>query len=153
MLFGVADIVWQALIGASMTIIMAWMKIDSDRKIRAEAREAAGKAEEVKCTLAASTTGFNTKLDNISTVGLATQKIETEMKDSLNQVKETGDKVHTLVNNAMGIQLKLTATLAKRVSLMPNATVEDKEIAEAAQQIYEEHMAKQARVDRGVKEK
>lgn len=86
---------------------------------------AAQKVESVKQTLAASNLATNQRLDGIADVG---------------------HKTHTLVNNAMGVQLKLNAVIARRLSNMTHEAG-DVEAAIAAEALYAEHMAKQAKVD------
>jgi hypothetical protein len=89
---------------------------------------AAQKVEAVKQTLASNNVITNQRLDGIADVG---------------------HKTHTLVNNAMGVQLKLNAVMARRLATMTRETA-DVAAAKAADDLYAEHMAKQAKVDAGV---
>ncbi len=118
MLFAVSDVVWQALIAAAMTIIMAYMSQRTKDAVAKTADAAAGKAEEVKTTLAAATAQQDGKLD----------------------------RIHTLVNSNMGVQLRMTAELARWKAVQ---TRDPKHIAEAenAERLYREHVEKQAAVD------
>lgn len=86
---------------------------------------AAKKVEAVKVALEASGKATDKKLDAIA---------------------EVGDATHTLVNNNMGIQLKLNAVTLRRLAGITKKTG-DREAAIAAEKLYAEHMAKQAVVD------
>jgi hypothetical protein len=128
------------LIGVMFQAIMAYFlarlnKGQGEAAIKADevavvASRAAGKVDDVKTTLEHSTAATDVKLD-----GLA----------------KTGDAIHTLVNNAMGVQLKLNAVLARRLASMANATPGDIEAAKAAEALFDEHMKKQAIVDQAHK--
>jgi hypothetical protein len=69
----------------------------------------------------------------------------------LTKIEETGEKVHTLVNSNMGVQLRLNAALSRQVA---NLTInpEEKEAAiraaELAESLLHEHEIKQTVVDR-----
>ena len=69
----------------------------------------------------------------------------------LTKIKETGEKVHTLVNSNMGVQLRLNATLSRRVADL-TTDYEEKRLAtkaaELAESLLTEHEGKQAIVDR-----
>lgn len=64
MLFAVSDVVWQALIGAAVTLVLARM-----------AQRAARKVEEVKTTLSETTKETDKKLDSIARVGEMTHDL------------------------------------------------------------------------------
>jgi hypothetical protein len=122
MLLAVSDIVWQALIAAGVTVVLAWI----GRRAQIAATSAETKTEEVKTTLKATNAEVGDKLDGIAKVGEAT---------------------HVLVNNNMAIQLRLNAVLARRLADAPGATPADRAAADAADRLLAEHLAKQDRVD------
>ncbi len=90
-------------------------------------KEVAVKAEEVKEALSRTVTDNGERLDRISNVGKATL---------------------TLVNNAMAMQLKVNMLLARELAA---AKKDDSYVAaaEEAERLYVDHMAKQAKVDKG----
>ena len=66
----------------------------------------------------------------------------------INRIERVGIDTHTLVNNNMRIQLKLNMELARRMAKV-SETEEDMKIADTAEEVYEEHLRKQAIVDKG----
>jgi hypothetical protein len=138
-LFGVADAVWTGAFATVLAAFIAWLKYDTDRKTRKDAREtraeaaraseaateAASRVEEVKTTLQTNTTATDVKLQSIAA---------------------TGEKTHTLVNSNMGVQLKLNAVLSRRLADMTKAPL-DISVADQAERLLREHEGKQASVD------
>ena len=61
-------------------------------------------------------------------------------------VKTTGEAVHVLVNNNMGIQLALNASVTRRLANLTGDPT-DSAAADAAEKLYREHVSKQAVVD------
>ena len=116
--FALSDVVWQALIAAAATVILGWMSQRTKNAVVDTGTAAAGNAEEVKTTLAAVTAQQDGKLD----------------------------RIHTLVNSNMGVQLRMTAELARWKAVQ---TRDPQHIAEAenAERLYREHVEKQAAVD------
>jgi len=68
-------------------------------------------------------------------------------EEKLGKIAETGEKVHTLVNSNMGVQLKLTLVALERVAALTNDP-EDIKAAEQAKQLLYAHENKQATVDK-----
>ena len=136
------DSVWIAGIAATqvvaLAIIVPLMAIYLERvkkAIEKAADEAAVKVKEVKVTLEDSTGVVNEKLDTIAkTTGENTK---------------TTDKIHTLVNSAMGAQLRVAALALRRIASATDSTTEDKVAAEVAENAYREHEMKQKVVDEG----
>lgn len=94
-----------------------------------KANDTSDKVAEVKVDLARSSQNTGEKLDNI---------------------EKTGEKVHTLVNSNMGVQLKLNASLSRQVANLtsdPKAKAEATKAAELAESLLSEHEKKQAVVD------
>lgn len=120
-----SDVVWQALIAAAVTLTLAWMNQRTKDAVVKTGKEAAGKAEEVKTTLEATTTKQAETLEGMAKVGEAT---------------------HVLVNNNMAIQLKLNAVLARRLAETTKAA-SDLAAAVTAERLLAEHEAKQTVVD------
>lgn len=56
------------------------------------------------------------------------------------------DKTHSLVNSNMGTQLRISAVALRRIADLTNEG-EDKNIADAAEALLAEHLAKQAQAD------
>lgn len=117
-----SDAVWTALIAACLAVAM---KLIADRAAAKSAKLAVDAADAVRKALDTATKATDTKLQAIT---------------------ETGDKVHTLVNANMGIQLKISAVALGRVAEL---TKHPKDIAawETAKTALAEHERKQASVD------
>lgn len=97
-----------------------------ERKAAARrAIETAKKVEEVKTTLEESTV-------------VQAERIE--------ELKKVADETHTLVNNNMGVQLKLNMELSRWKADQGNDPAHIRD-AEQAEKLYNEHMEKQAVVD------
>lgn len=85
-------------------------------------------------------------------VAVVAEKVEqvaqaAEGRDAkLDAITKVTNSVHTLVNNAMGVQLHLNAVMARRLSGM-TGDVGDLDAAHAAEKLYAEHMVKQSIVD------
>jgi hypothetical protein len=81
-------------------------------------------------------------------------KLETTTSDQTRQlavIAETGEKTHTLVNSNMGVQLKLNKVVTRRVADLTKGTssaADDEAAAVLAAAMYDEHVAKQAQVDK-----
>jgi hypothetical protein len=128
----VSDVVWQALIAAAVTLILARMQRDTKKAVKEAGDEATASAdaarvrtEEVRRVLSTTTQATGEKLDGLAKVA-----------------KDT----HTLVNNNMGVQLRLNAELS-RWKADQTKHPEDAAAADAAERLYAEHVAKQAVVD------
>jgi hypothetical protein len=64
----------------------------------------------------------------------------------LEEMALVGEKTHTLVNSNMGAQLKLTATVSRRLALITKDD-SDQEAASIAETLLHEHERKQEVVD------
>lgn len=122
-----SDLVWQALIAGIVTIALAYMQMRTKNAVdsasadrKAEAAAATSKAEEVRATLESS-------------------KIDTDAKLG---------EIHTLVNSNMERQLRLTAAALRRIANLTKDP-KDKKAAVLAEDLLQEHIKKQAIVDRG----
>ncbi len=115
------------LIGSIVTPIIAGIGAYFMFKLKISAEKAATKVENVAVTLEAS----DAKTDH-----------------ELHEIKATGEKIHTLVNSNMGIQLQLNAKLSRRVADQSQDPA-DIEVANASERMYQEHQGKQALVDNG----
>jgi len=121
--------------------------VESARQAAKDAKEAAAAAvlqtsavakaaEGVRTELQIQGTSAKTQMDEIAKVGVDTQRV--------------GIDTHTLVNNNMGVQLKLAAGYARRLANITKAA-EDEQAAAIAELALAEHLKKQAVVDSGVK--
>jgi hypothetical protein len=127
-----SDVVWQALIGAVATVVLAYLQVRNGQKVDAAGEQnkkasdaAAGKAEEVKEALDKHTVKTDQKLDGIA---------------------ETSDRTHALVNNAMAVQLRLNATTARRLAELTKDQ-KDVDAADAAEKLVAVHQERQAASD------
>lgn len=68
------------------------------------------------------------------------------MNLKLGKIAKTAESVHTLVNSAMGSQLKLNAVATRRLAMLTNAPV-DVDAAAIAEKALKEHESKQETVD------
>ena len=89
------------------------------------AKEAATQATAVKTTLAETTAAADAKMDDLAKVAGAT---------------------HLLVNSAMAAQLKLTATVTRRLANLTKDPA-DEEAADLAEKLSRQHEMKQAAID------
>ncbi len=124
-LLAVSDVVWQAAIGAIVTIVLAWMQQRTKDAVQKAAEEAAAKVNEVKVALVDTTAMTDEKLDSIV---------------------KTGTAIHTLVNSAMGEQKRLLAVTSRAKADLTRDPV-DIVAAEVAEQSHREHVKKQSRLD------
>lgn len=90
-----------------------------------QARSAAVKVEEVRTALKTS---------------------DAKTEDSLEEIKQTGEAVHVLVNSSMSAQLKISAVALKRIAVMTKDP-DDIAAAELAEKLLKEHDDKQNKVD------
>ncbi len=125
MLFAVSDVVWQALIAAVVTIILAVMQRRTQNMVQRTADDASAKVDQVKADLNTSTAEKNAKLDNLT---------------------QLSEKTHALVNSAMGAQLRLTAETARAKAEVTKDPI-DMVAAGTAERLYKEHQVKQAKAD------
>lgn len=88
--------------------------------------------------------------DKVAEVKVDLAKTSAITEKKLDKIEETGEKVHTLVNSNMGVQLKLNAALASRIAEMTKDP-EDIKAAALAQTLLHEHEAKQTLVDQEIK--
>lgn len=65
----------------------------------------------------------------------------------LGKIAKTAESVHTLVNSAMGSQLKLNAVATQRLAILTGSPV-DVEAANVAEKALKSHESKQATEDR-----
>ena len=86
--------------------------------------------------------------DRVETVKVDLAKSSEETTAKLIKIEETGEKVHTLVNSNMSIQLKLGMELSE-FKAATTKRPEDIQAAKLARSMYEEHVKKQDIVDRG----
>lgn len=95
-------------------------------KLNTQAAKAAVAAGEVKQNLESTTKIADKKLDDIAKVGEA---------------------VHVLVNNNMGIQLKISAVALRRIANMNKDSKEDQMAAKLAEAALKDHEKRQAELD------
>lgn len=114
------------------TIAVAFLQMRTRNAVLDSASEAKGrdevtaqKAEEVKATL----------------------EVHTAVTDArLSELKSVAHETHTLVNSNMGVQLKLNAAVTRRLAGL-TGHADDLAAADLAEQMYQEHLKKQAQVD------
>ncbi len=115
-----------AAISSVCSVSVSYFTFLKLRESTSLARSAAFKVAEVKETLAARSSETYEALGNLGKVAEAT---------------------HTLVNNNMAIQLRITRDLARRLSRKPGATQADKASFREASEKLAQHERKQADVD------
>ena len=122
------------IVGAILTAFLAWIKrgqTSATNAAVASAKTAADTAEQVKTDLKIHTNSQNEKMDSLA---------------------EGQNTIHTLVNSAMGNQLKINMMGAQELA-KANPTAENVGKADIARKAYEAHQAKQAEVDATAEEK
>jgi hypothetical protein len=111
-------------------------------------------------TLVVALTGFyhlrKSQLEVAASAADKAEKVRTDLLESnvnvagqLAQLQNTADDTHILVNNAMAVQLKLTAEKARRVAQLTKNPIDIAE-ADAADAALKEHLARQDRVNQAV---
>ena len=121
-LLAVSDVVWQAIIAAAVTVILAWMNQRTKNAVTETAKEAAVKTAEVKTDLAISHDIQNDKLNTI----------------------------HGLVNSALGDVKKNLAVTARSKAEITNSPI-DIAAAEKAEQDSTRHDQTQTEQNTGGK--
>jgi hypothetical protein len=96
-------------------------------RAKEDAREAKGAVTEVKSTLANATT---------------------EASKKLNEIRETGESSHRLLNSERATTLRLLMMAYQRAAERPDASSLDHELYDQSMKAYEDHMKGQAQVDR-----
>jgi hypothetical protein len=124
-LLAVSDVVYQAIIAAVVVLVPAYFA----HRAAERAKVAAVKVDEVKQDLQSTDAKQDAKLDEIT---------------------KTGDAIHTLVNSAMGQQLKVAAVALRRIADITKHP-DDAAAAELAEKGLREHEVKQQVVDSGDK--
>ena len=84
--------------------------------------------------------------EKVEEVKVDLKKTSKEQSETLSEIKDTGEKVHILVNSNMGIQLRLNAVQSRRLADITK-NPDDIKAAALAQSMLEEHEKKQAVVD------
>jgi len=74
------------------------------------------------------------------------------MDNKMDTLQATSDATHTLVNNAMAVQLRITAIALRRLAELTNSPT-DIQAATEADKFLEIHMAKQAQVDAAIEKR
>jgi hypothetical protein len=74
--------------------------------------------------------------------------IQLRTQSAITSLAGVAKDTHTLVNSNMGVQLRLTATFARRLADITNSP-EDIAAANQADDLYQEHVKKQDIVDKG----
>lgn len=121
----ISDVVWQSLIAAACTLILAWMQRSTRQVVKQIGNDAAIKVEAVKKDLEVTTVTNNA---------------------NIKEIRVTGEKVHKLVNSAMGAQLKLGAELSRWKANQTKLPV-DFVAADLADEKHADHERQQAAVD------
>ncbi len=143
------DVVWQALIAACLAVVMFLLGMWKEYLERRRAKILKADLEKANAAAAAAAAAAARKVAEVRQ-DLHDSTRHTE--EQLDTVIETGDKVHTLVNANMGVQLKLNMVVTRRLANLTKGTPDgsaDEEAAMIAQQMYVEHIAKQGVVDAG----
>ncbi len=109
-----SDVVWQALIAALLAMYMEWSR-----------RQAAGKVENVRKSLASNNSEAATSMENLTAVA---------------------DATHALVNSQHGIALATVYEQAMKIAELTGDPA-DRAKAERAKRNLVDHEHKQARVD------
>lgn len=98
-----------------------------------EVKEAAVKVEEVRTTLEDTTKVTDQKLNDLAR--------------DVGSARETGEKIHELVNSAMTLQLKVNAVALRRIAELTNNS-DDIAVAALAEKSYLNHEAKQRSIQK-----
>lgn len=113
-------------------------------QVKANTQEAVGVAKEA----AIKVEQVAVKAEENAAIVAATSQ---ESSKQMAEIARVGVDTHTLVNNNMGVQLKLGADLSE-FKAATTGLAEDIAAAKLARGLYEEHVRKQALVDSGVRQ-
>jgi hypothetical protein len=120
-----SDIFWQAFFGAIVSIILGWMQYRTKRSVDKAAKKADEHADRTA--------------DRVEKMQDSVTRKDEKVEAKLQSLEKVGKETHSLVNGALGVQLKITSILARRLAEMPGATAEDQEAARVAEEKYAEH--------------
>ncbi len=134
MIFALSDVVWQAVIGAVVTIVLAWFQMRTRATIKKTADDAAVKVEEVKKNTQKAAVKVEEVKETLQTTSMATS-------NKLEAIAKMGESIHTLVNSNMLAQLKISMVALSRVADVTNDP-KDRAAAELAEKLYREHEMK-----------
>lgn len=137
--------VFFSFLGTVLTAVMAYLMAKLNRK----ADDAAVKVDNVATKLSNTTATTSTKLEEVA---VTIKDSSTETNTKLDELIDVGEKTHTLVNSAMGAQLRLHAQTARaKANITKNQgdeqAVADEEAAQLAERVLQEHELKQVVVD------
>lgn len=126
-----SDVVWQALIAAVVTLVLAWMQratkkaVEGVKDANLVASDAATtRAAEVKTDLLKAASKVESQLERVEKLGVSTHTLSVAN--------------HTLLNGGMEIQLQIAALALRRVADMGGDEL-DIRAAEYAEQRLAEH--------------
>ena len=132
--------------------VTAWMgrrasadSRDAAREARSAARDATGAAHDAATLVAV-------VAEKTEEVRQTLTHNDEHINEKLTELAVTTDKVHTLVNSNMGLQLKISASALRRVAELTNDKA-DIDIATEAERLSKDHESKQATVDLAAKGK
>lgn len=138
-----SDVVWQALIAGIVTVVLAWLQMRTQAAIKEAAHLAAVKVEEVQRGAELSAELAAIKVESVAkTLANTTMSANEKFANLTELTKDT----HSLVNSNMAVQLKLTATVSRRLAEL-TGLAEDIKAAELAEHLSMEHDTKQAALD------
>lgn len=126
-----------------LSLLTELRRIQNDAEQSAIAKKAAENVEEVKTALGVS----DAKVEEVKQTLVVSEK---KTSDQLTNIAKVSEDTHILVNSNMGVQLQLNMELSMWKADQTKLHA-DIEAANAAQKLYHEHMAKQAKVDASAK--
>jgi hypothetical protein len=139
-----SDTVWQAIIAAIVTLVLGYMQYRLQVLLKSTSSDAADRVKAVKRDLAESTSATVAKVESVKQ-DLAESTNATAAR--LDGIAKVANDTHTLVNNAMGIELRKNEELANRIADMPGSTNAQKDAASEAADKSARHQRKQDKVD------
>lgn len=141
MLFAVElnDVTWQALIGAVVTIVLAYMQYRTRTTVQDTADESKVKVKEVRVRV-------EEVKESVDDIKDAVEQKEGEMAERLKSIARIAQDTHTLVNSNMGVQLEAVARGLREIARLRGLPGDD-EAASAAEAAYQDHERKQDMVD------
>lgn len=144
MFLGVSDVVWQTLIAAAVTIILAWMQQRTGKTVVKSGREAA--AQLAVTTNAAAQLLADAATNQAMQVKASLDRNLEHTEAKLDDIATVGHETHRLVNSGYLALLRTTAVALRRIAALTK-DVEDSRVAEAAENLCREHEARQGQTD------
>jgi hypothetical protein len=143
MLFAVSDIVWQAVIGAVVTIVLAWMQRQTQIAVAQTGKKTQETVTETATAAAEKVAEVKVHLE---TVTAKNEEKAAVVEQKIDEIAKVGKISHDLANSAMASQKRMMADVSK-AKADESGSPTDRALADAAETAYQAHIAGQEASD------